>query len=63
LKPVAAPGLRTTRVPRGDGGRSACPARFMRGSRENWCATPESFAEEACARAAAAILASGADVP
>jgi hypothetical protein len=35
----------------------------MRGSRENWCATPESFAEEACARATAAILASGADVP
>ena len=63
MKPVAAPGLRTTGVPGGDGGRSACPARFMRGSRANWCATPESLAVAACVGAAAAILGSGADVP
>jgi hypothetical protein len=35
----------------------------MRGSRENWCATPESLAVAACAGAADEILGSGAEVP
>jgi hypothetical protein len=47
LKPVAPPGLPTTGVPGGDGGCSACAARFIRGSRDSICATPESVAEEA----------------
>jgi hypothetical protein len=62
LKPVAAPGLLTTGVPRGDGGCSACAARFIRGSRDSMCATPESFAEEAWGDAAAPG-GSGAEVP
>jgi hypothetical protein len=54
--------LLTTGVPGGDGGRSACAARFMRGSRDSMCATPESFAEEAWGDAAAPG-GSGAEVP
>jgi hypothetical protein len=62
LKPVAAPGLLTTGVPRGDGGCSVA-ARLAPGSRLKVRRTPESCPDRARGAVFTAPLGTGADVP